>query len=141
MKNRFGRPFLGMPYTQFVEAGRLALICFGPLADKLAVIVDILDDKRVIIDILESNEPRQMIPIKRLKLTDFVAEIPRNAPEADVKKAVEAADLIKKWNDSKWAQNIKKGQNRSNMNDFQRFKYSRLVAKRDELVAKQLKKH
>ena len=130
-----------MPYSQFVEAGRLALICFGPLADKLAVIVDILDDKRVIIDILNSEEPRQMIPIKRLKLTDFVAHIERNASEADVKKAIDSEGLLKKWEESQWAKNIKKGQNRQAMNDFQRFKYNKLLAQRDALVAKQLQKH
>ena len=130
-----------MPYSQFVEAGRLALICFGPLADKLAVIVDILDDKRVIIDILNSQEPRQMIPIKRLKLTDFCAKIARNASEEDVKKAIEADGLLNKWEESQWAKNIKKGQARLAMNDFQRFKYQQLVVKRDALVAKQLQKH
>ena len=130
-----------MPYSQFVEAGRLALICFGPLADKLAVIVDILDDKRVIVDVVNSQEPRQMIPIKRLKLTDLVVKIDRNAPEADVQKAIESEGLIKKWEETKWAQNLKKGEARKAMNDFQRFKYAKLSAERDALVAKQLKKH
>ena len=130
-----------MPYTQFVEAGRLALVCYGPLADKLAVIVDILDDKRVIVDIVNSNEPRQMIPIKRLKLTSFVAKIARNAPEEDVKKAIESEKLLQQWEESKWGQNIKKGQARDALNDFQRFKYNQLSAKRDALVAQQLKKH
>ena len=130
-----------MPYTQFVEAGRLAVICFGPLADKLAVIVDILDDKRVIVDIIDSEEPRQMIPIKRLKLTKFTVKIARNAPEADVKQAIASEGLLKQWEESDWAKNIKKGQNRLAMNDFQRFKYAQLVAQRDALVAKQLQKH
>ena len=130
-----------MPYTQFVEAGRLAVISFGPLADKLAVIVDILDDKRVIVDIIDSKEPRQMMPVKRLKLTNFVAKIPRNAPEADVKKALDADKILKQWEETQWAQNIKKGQARLALNDFQRFKYAQLSAKRDALVAQELQKH
>lgn len=128
-----------MPYTQFVEAGRLALIVYGPLSDKLAVIVDILDDKRVIVDILNSEESRQSIPIKRLKLTDFVCNIERNAKEADVKKA--AQEMVKKFEESTWGKNIKKGQARLAMNDFQRFKYSKLLEQRDQLVAKELAKH
>ena len=44
-----------MVYSQFVQVGRLALIVFGESADKLAVIVDIVDDKRVMVDIIGSQ--------------------------------------------------------------------------------------
>ena len=128
-----------MPYKQFVEVGRLALVNFGEHSGKLAVIVDILDDKRVLIDLVDGA--RQMIPIKRLQLTDFVAQFPRAAAPADVAAAVKSADLVKKFNETKWAQRIARREAKAQMNDFQRFKYEQLVAKRNELIAKELAKN
>ena len=129
-----------MVYSQFVQVGRLALVVFGQYADKLAVIVDIVDDKRVMVDIIGADV-REMIPVKRLRLTDFVAEMERGAAPADVKKAIDAQKIMQKWEESHWAKDLKKGQARSAMNDFQRFKYAKLAAKRDEIVAKELAKH
>ena len=37
-------------YTKFVEVGRVARINFGVDAGKLATIVDIINDKRVLVD-------------------------------------------------------------------------------------------
>lgn len=34
-------------YTRFVEVGRIVLIQYGPLRNKLATVVDILDGNRV----------------------------------------------------------------------------------------------
>ena len=128
-----------MPYTQFVEVGRLAVINFGELVDKLCVIVDIVDDKRVLIDVLESEAPRQTIPIQRLKLTDFVAQIERAAaPEA---VAAAAKELVHKFNETKWGKKLAADHAKAQLNDFQRFKYDQLKAKRDSLVAQELAKH
>ena len=128
-----------MPYTQFVEVGRLAVINFGNLVDKLCVIVDIVDDKRVLVDVLDTKEPRQTIPIQRLKLTDFVAKIERAAAPEAVAKA--AAEFVEKFNETKWGKKIAADHAKAQLNDFQRFKYEQLKAKRDSLVAQELGKH
>ena len=36
-----------MSFNRFVQAGRVALINYGPLEGKLAVIVDIIDNNKV----------------------------------------------------------------------------------------------
>ena len=128
-----------MPYTQFVEVGRLAVINFGNFVDKLCVIVDIVDDKRVLVDILETEAPRQTIPIQRLKLTDFVAQIERAAAPEAVAKA--AQEFVAKFNETKWGKKIAADHAKAQLNDFQRFKYEQLKAKRDSLVAQELGKH
>ncbi|EAX97041.1 ribosomal protein L14, putative [Trichomonas vaginalis G3] len=128
-----------MPFKQFVEIGRVALINFGELVDKLAIIVDIVDDKRVLIDVLEFDAPRQTIPIQRLKLTDYVAKIQRNAAPEAAKAA--AKDLVKQFYESAWGKQVIARKNKAQMNDFQRFKYAQLEAKRDALVAKELNNH
>ena len=132
-------PFEEMPFTQFVEVGRLALIVYGELVDKLAVIVDIIDDKRVMIDVIGCKCSRQAIPIKRLRLTDYVAKIEKNAAPDAVQEA--AAEAAKEWENSKWGKKVAAQKAASELNDFQRFKYAQLVAKRDSLVAQELAKH
>ena len=128
-----------MPYTQFVEVGRLAVITFGDYVDNLCVIVDIIDDKRVLVDILNSDAQRQPIPVARLKLTDFVAKIERAAAPEAVKEA--SNDLVTKFNETRWGKKLQADHNRAQLNDFQRFKYDQLKSKRDSLVAQELAKH
>jgi large subunit ribosomal protein L14e len=129
-----------MPYKQFVEVGRLALISFGPLADSLAVVVDIIDATRVLIDVPNSAEPRQVIPVKRLKLTDIVVSFPRAASPDAVAQALADDDALGKWNTTKWAKRLALAKARSDLTDFQRFKYGRLVEKRQSLVKAALEK-
>lgn len=130
-----------MPYTQFVEFGRVALVSYGPLADKLAVIVDIVDDKRVLIDIPNTSEPRQVIPVKRLNLTDIVIKIDRAAPINAVAAAFKNEKVQDAFSKTNWAKHMQNSKNRDALNDFQRFKYNKLSAKRDELVKAELAKH
>jgi large subunit ribosomal protein L14e len=123
-----------MPYTRFVEVGRLVLISFGPLADKIGIIVDVIDANRVVIDVPNSTEPRQVIPIKRLKLTNIVVKIERAAPPEAVAEAINTENALGHWGETKWAQRIAMRQAKAGLNDFQRFKYARLVEKRDDLI-------
>lgn len=46
-------------------------INYGPDAGKLATIVDIVNDKRVLVDGPDSGVARQVIPLRRLVLTRF----------------------------------------------------------------------
>lgn len=48
--SRDGKQSLIQGYTKFVEVGRVVRVNFGAEAGKLATIVDILNDKRVLID-------------------------------------------------------------------------------------------
>lgn len=130
-----------MPYTQFVQFGRVALVSFGELADKLAVIVDIVDDKRVMIDVIGADVARQMIPIKRLKLTDIVVDIKRAANKDEVAAAVKSADVVAKFNESKWGKKISAASAKAQLNDFQRFKYAKLAHQRNLKIKEQLAKN
>merc|ERR1712113_432183 len=88
-----------------VEPGRLALITYGPCAGKMCTIIDIVDQKRVVVDGPESltGVRRHMMPVKRLSLTDFKATIPRGAREKTFKLALEKDEVMKKWGETKWA--------------------------------------
>jgi large subunit ribosomal protein L14e len=123
-----------MPYKRFVEVGRLALVSFGPLANQIAVVVDIVDGSRVFIDLPVSEAARQLISVKRLKLTDILVPFPRGAAPDVVAQALADADALKKWSATKWAEHLTTAQAKANLTDFQRFKYDRLVEKRKSLT-------
>ncbi len=117
-------------FTRFVEPGRLALITYGPCAGKMCTIVDIVDQKRVVVDGPESvtGVRRHMMPVNRLSLTDLKAAVPRGAREKTLKKALEKDSVMKKWSETSWAKKLAARETRSKMSDFDRFKL--LVARK-----------
>lgn len=82
-----------MGYNRFVQIGRVARINYGPLEGKLATIVDILNDKRVLID--GEGIQRQIIPIRRLQLTKQVLKIGRGIRSGKL-RATLAKDNVQK---------------------------------------------
>merc|ERR1712060_146971 len=99
-------------------------ITFGPCAGKLCTVVDIVDQKRVVVDGPEAvtGVRRHMMPVKRLSLTDFKATIPRGAREKTLKLALEKDEVMKKWAATAWAKKLAAKAARASMTDFDRFK-------------------
>merc|ERR1712137_98110 len=125
-------------YERFVEPGRLSLVTYGPCEGKMCTIVDIVDQKRVIVDGPESltGVRRHMMPVKRLSLTDFKCTIPRGAREKTLKKALEKDEVMKKWSETAWAAKLKNKAVRKEMSDFDRFKVYQAKKKRSQVVKK-----
>jgi large subunit ribosomal protein L14e len=109
---------------RFVEAGRVCLINFGENAGKLAVIVNVIDNKRVLIDgpSTVNGVPRQVMPLKRLSITSIKVNIRPGARIATLIKAYEAAGVKKQWAESSWAKGIAKHSAKAKLTDFDRFK-------------------
>ena len=109
-------------FSRFVQAGAVVVITFGPLAEKAAVISDIIDQNRVIIDGPTSDVPRQVINVKWLSLTDLrLTTIGRGASTKAIKAALAKDDVVGKWKSSPWGKSIEERQVRANLNDFERF--------------------
>ena len=60
-----------MSFKRYVELGRVCLINYGEEAGKLATIVDVIDNNRVLVDGPETGVKRQQINLKRIQLTDI----------------------------------------------------------------------
>jgi len=129
-------------FTRFVEPGRLALITYGPCAGKMCTVVDIVDQKRVVVDGPESvtGVRRHMMPVKRLSLTDFAAKLARGAREKTLRQALEKEEIMKKWSETSWAKKIAAKEVRAKMTDFERFKLMCARKKRSSEVKKTIKK-
>ncbi|KAI9099535.1 ribosomal protein L14-domain-containing protein [Phlyctochytrium arcticum] len=126
-------------FNRFVEVGRVVLITYGPDAGKLAVIVDIIDHSRVLVDGPTTGVKRQAISFKRSTLTDLKITIPRTIGTPSLKTQIEKQDLINRWNKTAWAQKIAKRETRATLTDFDRFKLMVARKQRRMIIGKAAK--
>ncbi|KAJ3056690.1 60S ribosomal protein L14 [Rhizophlyctis rosea] len=117
-----------MVFSRFVEVGRVVLITYGPDAGKLAVIVDIIDHSRVLVDGPTTGVERQAISFKRATLTDLKVKVPRTLGTPALAKALEKQDLAGQWKKTAWAKKIESRTLRAQSSDFDRFKL--MIARR-----------
>merc|ERR1712107_347337 len=85
-----------MPFQRFVEIGRVAVIQDGDAAGKIAAIVDVIDQNRVLVDGPCSGVLRQQMKIKNLHLTPIKITFPFSARTKVVRKAWEAEKVADK---------------------------------------------
>ena len=132
---------------RLVEVGRVVVFNSGPHASRLAVIVEIIDHKRVhhptipslvlrtptnhfpgwqvLVDgpSKEKPVPRHSAPLSKLIISPIVIEkLPRAAGRGPVAKKWEEAEVEKKWAESSWAKRKAQQEKRRGLGDFERFK-------------------
>ncbi|CCD27437.1 60S ribosomal protein eL14 NDAI_0K02460 [Naumovozyma dairenensis CBS 421] len=125
---------------RLVEVGRVVLIRKGPSVGKLATIVEIIDQKKVLIDGPLAGVPRQSINLGQIVLIPLTFELPRGSRTSIVAKKWTEANICDKWNASSWAKKIAQRERRSNLSDFERFQVMVLRKQRNFIVKKSLAK-
>ena len=109
-----------MGYNKFVQVGRVARINYGPLEGKLATIVDIVTDQRVLVD--GEGIQRQVIPISRLQLTRQVLKLGRGSRTGAVRKIIAKENVAQTFAKTTLGRHYANQQRRENLTDFERFK-------------------
>jgi len=128
-------------FKRFVEPGRLVYINYGPDEGKMATVVDICTLSRVVIDGPTTGVKRQLIPVRRLTLTDQVTpNVFRGAREKTLKKALTEDGTFSKWGDTTWAKKMAAKKARANLSDFDRFKLMLARKKRSGQIKAEVKK-
>ena len=128
-----------MVFRKFVEIGRVVMINYGPLAGKLAVIVDILNTSKVLVHGPKEGVRRQEISLRRITLTEFKLDIKRGIHKDDLVKAIESAKIDEKFKETAYGKKLAKRLTRAKLTDFDRFKVMRLKQKKAGLRGKILK--
>ena len=123
-----------MIYNKFVEIGRVVYVAKGKDEGKLAVIVNIVDGNRVLLDGPSSGVIRGVRNFKDLQLTKFKIPLRVGQRSKSVKKSYDEAGVNAKWTESLWAKKIAKKSLRSNLTDFERFKVFRAKQLRNRLI-------
>ena len=105
-----------------MQVGRVVYLNFGPCSGKLAVVVDMVDENRILVDGPTTGVDRQVVPSKRLTLTKFrVKSVLRNQHQKALEKNIKAFGLEKKWAATGMAKKLEQRRKRANLTDFQRF--------------------
>eukprot|EP00088_Acartia_fossae_P040009 TRINITY_DN41642_c0_g1_i1.p1 TRINITY_DN41642_c0_g1~~TRINITY_DN41642_c0_g1_i1.p1 ORF type:complete len:165 (-),score=3.28 TRINITY_DN41642_c0_g1_i1:222-716(-) len=126
---------MGQDSMALVEPGRLAVINFGSKRDLPVTIVDIIDQRRAIIEGPQSGIERQYITLRRLALTRFVTpDVPRGCPSVELEKKLREHNTVGKWQQTNWAKKIAIKKLRANLNDFQRFQVRSLKRQRKTII-------
>jgi len=121
--------------------GRVVLIQKGPYEGNIAVISEIIDHNRAIIDGPLTGVPRQALPYRHLTLTSLIVpKIPRGAGTGVVRKQFEASGVGEKWANSSWAKKREAILKRRKLTDFGRFSVMAQKKARRENVRKAVKK-
>jgi len=128
-------------HKRFVEVGRVVLITYGPETSKLATIIDVVDQNKCLIEGPEeiTGVKRQVIPFKRINLTDLTVKISRNARSKTLKKAWTEGETLAKWKSTSWAKKLEKKEKRSKTTDFDRFKVMVARKQKAAIINKKMK--
>merc|ERR1711936_900259 len=102
-------------------------------AGKIATIVNVIDQNRVLIDGPTSGVGRQEYPIKQLQLTPLKVKVAFNARSKVVRKELEANKVDEAWKSSSWAKRLELKAKRGGLNDFDRFKLRKAKSARNKL--------
>ena len=127
-----------MTFKRFMEVGRVVLINYGPDKGKLAVVIDVVDQNKCLIDGTMTGVVRQVISFKRIALTDFMIKIEVNARVGTLSKAWKEADIDAKWKATSWAKKMASQKKRASLTDFGRFKVMVAKKQKAEIIAKKL---
>ena len=128
-------------FKRYVEVGRVVVINQGEDAGKLAVITEIIDHNKAIVDGPTTGVARQAIRYRYVSLTKLVAKgLPRGAGSSTVKKVLEKENIVQKWTESTWAKKQAARKAKSQMTDFDRFNVMLLKKQRRRIINGQIKK-
>ncbi|WFD02207.1 hypothetical protein MOBT1_000888 [Malassezia obtusa] len=127
-------------FKRYVEVGRVVLLLNGENKNKIAVIAEIIDQNKAVIDGPSTGVERQVIRFRDLVLTPFVIKLTLGARSATVKKSFDASGVAEKWANSKWAKTLAARETRKNTTDFERFQVQVLKKQRRRVMSSALKK-
>ena len=118
-----------MVSSNYVRVGRLVRVLRGPRTNQVAVISDIIDANRILVENpTESNMKRHVQNMKNIEPLKFMVKIGKNAKTAEIKAAMEKSTILAKWNKTTKAKKMAAGKALEESTDFER--YQLRVAKR-----------
>eukprot|EP00884_Botryococcus_braunii_P015723 jgi/Botrbrau1/2834/Bobra.0125s0041.1 len=127
-----------MPFSRYVEIGRVVLVNYGPEYGKLLVISDIVDQNRALVD--HPDEIRRQMNFKRLALTPYKIEIQRLAKKKELKEALETSGVFEKFQQSAWGKKLAARKAKAGLTDFERYKAAVARVARGKKLQKALAK-
>jgi len=123
-----------------IEVGRVVEVNYGKDAGKLAVIIDIVDQSRALVDgpAVITGVQRQTLPYRDLSLTHILIPLTRSVKSATLANAWKKANVEAQWSETSWAKKAELRKTRANLTDFERFQALVLKKKRNSAIAREI---
>ena len=103
-----------------LEIGKIVSIVYGSSAGKIGVIIDILDEKKCLID---GPCGRQIINLKRLELTNFKIHIKKKITSKKIHQKFLQNHILNNWYSSIKGKKVLKSNLKLKFSDFDNFKF------------------
>lgn len=100
--------------------GKVVLIVYGSSEGKIGVIIDILDEKRCLID---GPCGRQIINLKRIELTNLKLQVKKKISSDEIHQKFLQNNILKTWYNSTKGKKILKNNLKLKFSDFENFKF------------------
>merc|ERR1711915_344585 len=131
---RLGLFTAAMTFRKFIQIGRVVFLSEGRYKGKLAVIVDIIDCNRALIDGPCTGVPRQSFKFSDMQLTKYLLKIQRSQRSKGVRLEWERVQISQHFASSQWQQNLTKREVRCKMTDYDRFKLGKARSSRNRII-------
>merc|ERR1712154_326927 len=109
------------------------------MGGKLAIIADVVDSNKCLIEGPSTGVSRQLISYGRIALTDFTIDISRSSGTKDITAAWSESGVQDKWDATPWAKKLSAKAKRAKLTDFDRFKVMVARKQRSAIIAKKMK--
>ncbi|EMR09719.1 hypothetical protein PNEG_01905 [Pneumocystis murina B123] len=131
---------LGRPlFRRMIEIGRVVLFIEGEYKGNLAVIVEVLNCRRVIVDGPKTNVPRHVASLNDIIFTSIVVHyLSPGVRTGIVAKQWDSQDITAKWNVTRLSKKLAARRRRSELNDFERFQVMLLKKQRRREITRVL---
>jgi len=133
-------PIINHLFKRFVQVGRVVRLLAGRDENKLAVIVEIIDHHRVLIDGPTTGVTRRPIKISAVALTPFKIKTTRGARTVILKKDIEKKDFVPTYNNTTVAKKLAAKAHRDSLNDFEKYKARQLRRAKETIITREFKK-
>ena len=103
-----------------LELGKIVLVTYGPKMGKIGMVIDIIDEKRCIID---GPCGRQVINLKRIEVTNIKVNVKNKMTSKDVYLKFSQTNVLKKWYNTFKGKKVLKSKEKFFFTDFDSFKF------------------
>ena len=125
-----------------LEIGRVVLFTFGPYVNKLAIVLDMVSAKQILVSGPGLGVPKTVTNVKRLKLTKFrLASVSKGEKHSTLQQKIADADVQGKFDSSVLGTKLRNQEKRRALSDFERFKVKQLRMRMNKLIRAHVNKN
>ena len=118
------------------------MFTFGPYVNKLAIVLDMLSAKQILVSGPGLGVPKTVTNVKRLKLTKFrLASVQKGEKLSTLTQKITDSDVQGKFDSSVLGRKLRNQERRRSLSDFERFKAKQLKMRMNKIIRAHVNKN